>query len=145
VIDIRASDLEASERFYDTVLPVIGKQRMSAEGYAERGDFSVHPPTADNPVTRRLHVGFYAATRALVDAFHRAGTEAGYRDDGAPGPRPEYGPDSYGGLLLDPDGNRSTRRRRAGRARPTTCGSASRTSWPPGASTRPSRRTPASA
>jgi catechol 2,3-dioxygenase-like lactoylglutathione lyase family enzyme len=104
-VDIRASELEASERFYDTVLPVIGKQRLSAEGYAEWGDFSVHPPTADNPVTRRLHVGFYAATRELVDAFHRAGTEAGYRDDGAPGPRPEYGPDSYGGFLLDPDGN----------------------------------------
>jgi hypothetical protein len=40
-----------------------------------------------------------------VDAFWRAGTEAGYRDDGAPGPRPQYGPDYYGGFLLDPDGN----------------------------------------
>jgi catechol 2,3-dioxygenase-like lactoylglutathione lyase family enzyme len=104
-VDIRAADLEASERFYDTVLPVVGKQRLSAEGYAEWGDFSVHPPSDDSPVTRRLHVGFYAATRELVDAFHRAGTEAGYRDDGTPGPRPEYGPDYYGGFLLDPDGN----------------------------------------
>jgi catechol 2,3-dioxygenase-like lactoylglutathione lyase family enzyme len=33
------------------------------------------------------------------------GTEAGFRDDGAPGLRPEYGGDYYGGFLLDPDGN----------------------------------------
>jgi catechol 2,3-dioxygenase-like lactoylglutathione lyase family enzyme len=33
------------------------------------------------------------------------GTQAGYRDDGAPGPRPQYGPDYYGGFLRDPDGN----------------------------------------
>jgi catechol 2,3-dioxygenase-like lactoylglutathione lyase family enzyme len=31
--------------------------------------------------------------------------DAGYRSDGEPGPRPEYGGDYYGGFLLDPDGN----------------------------------------
>jgi catechol 2,3-dioxygenase-like lactoylglutathione lyase family enzyme len=144
-VDIRASDLEASERFYDTVLPVIGKQRLSAEGYAEWGDSSVHPPTADNPVTRRLHVGFYATTRELVDAFHRAGTEAGYRDDGHPNRAPRTGPTPTAAVCSTPTATaskRSTTRRRACRARSTTCGSASRTSRPPGASTRPSRRTP---
>jgi hypothetical protein len=40
-----------------------------------------------------------------VDAFWQAGIDAGYRDDGAPGPRAVYGPDYYGGFLLDPDGN----------------------------------------
>ena len=33
------------------------------------------------------------------------GVDAGYRDDGAPGPRTQYGPTYYGGFLLDPDGN----------------------------------------
>jgi predicted lactoylglutathione lyase len=56
-------------------------------------------------VTRRLHLALAAPSRAGVDAFWRAGTEAGYRDDGAPGPRPQYGEDYYGGFLLDPDGN----------------------------------------
>jgi len=56
-------------------------------------------------VTRGLHVGFPAPSRAHVEAFWRAGVEAGYRDDGAPGPRPEYREDYYGGFLLDPDGN----------------------------------------
>ncbi len=39
------------------------------------------------------------------DDFWRAGTAAGHRDDGTPGPRPEYGDDYYGAFLLDPDGN----------------------------------------
>ena len=58
-----------------------------------------------NPPTRRLHVGFVAPSRDQVDEFWRAGTEAGYRDDGEPGPRPEYRSDYYGAFLLDPDGN----------------------------------------
>jgi len=56
-------------------------------------------------VTRGLHIGFVAPSRAHVDEFWRVGTDAGYRDDGSPGPRPQYGDDSYGGFLLDPDGN----------------------------------------
>ena len=56
-------------------------------------------------MTRGLHVGFRARDRAQVDAFWQAGVEAGYRDDGAPGPRTQYGPSYYGGFLLDPDGN----------------------------------------
>ena len=57
------------------------------------------------PVSRGLHVGFPAASRDAVDEFWRVGVEAGYRSDGEPGPRPEYGGDYYGGFLLDPDGN----------------------------------------
>jgi predicted lactoylglutathione lyase len=56
-------------------------------------------------VTRRLHIGFKAPSRAEVDSFWQAGVDAGYRDDGAPGPRPQYVEDYYGSFLLDPDGN----------------------------------------
>jgi hypothetical protein len=46
-----------------------------------------------------IRVSDLAASEA--HAFWQAGVDAGHRDDGAPGPRPEY----YGGFLLDPDGN----------------------------------------
>jgi predicted lactoylglutathione lyase len=46
-----------------------------------------------------------APSRERVDAFWHAGIEAGHRDDGAPGPRPQYSKDYYGTFLLDPDGN----------------------------------------
>ena len=96
-VTIRASDREASQAFYETVLGAIGT--------ASPPDFRIEAAEAGHPVTTGLHVGFAAESRAAVDDFWRAGTEAGYRDDGAPGPRPEYGPDYYGGFLLDPDGN----------------------------------------
>ena len=38
-------------------------------------------------------------------AFHREALAAGGRDNGAPGPRPEYHPYYYGAFVLDPDGN----------------------------------------
>jgi len=40
-----------------------------------------------------------------VHAFHAAGLQAGGRDNGAPGLRPQYGPDYYAAFLFDPDGN----------------------------------------
>ena len=69
------------------------------------GHFSLAEAGPDAPVTRRLHIGFAAGSQADVDRFHEAGIRAGYRDDGAPGPRPQYSDDYYGGFLLDPDGN----------------------------------------
>jgi catechol 2,3-dioxygenase-like lactoylglutathione lyase family enzyme len=105
-VTIRASNREASERFYDTVLRTLGiSQTASDEHYAEWDDFSLAQASAHKPVTRRLHTGFVAPSREHVDAFWRAGTDAGHPDDGAPGPRPQYGDDYYGGFLLDPDGN----------------------------------------
>jgi catechol 2,3-dioxygenase-like lactoylglutathione lyase family enzyme len=105
-VTIRASDRAASERFYDTVLRTLGIEKTSSDGdYAEWSDFSLAQASHDRPVTRRLHIGFVAPSRGRVDALWQAGTEAGYRDDGPPGPRPEYGDDYYGAFLLDPDGN----------------------------------------
>ena len=105
-ITIRVSDRAAAERFYDTVLGTIGIERSGRDdAYTVwKGQFSL-AEADDGEVTRNLHMGFGAASRTLVDAFWGTGTEAGYRDDGAPGPRPEYGDDYYGGFLLDPDGN----------------------------------------
>jgi catechol 2,3-dioxygenase-like lactoylglutathione lyase family enzyme len=93
---IRASDRQASERFYDTVLPALG---------LERGDFWVAQANSENPATRRLHIGFVAPSRAAVEQFWRIGTAAGHPDDGRPGPRPQYVEDYFGAFLLDPDGN----------------------------------------
>jgi len=50
-------------------------------------------------------MAFPADDNAGVDAFHRAATAAGYRDNGAPGEREHYHPGYYGAFVLDPDGN----------------------------------------
>jgi catechol 2,3-dioxygenase-like lactoylglutathione lyase family enzyme len=105
-VTIRASDRDASERFYATVLAAIDVRQSASDGDEARWqEFAIATAADGSAVTRRLHIGFAAASRAKVDAFWRAGIDAGYRDDGAPGPRPQYTPDYYGAFLLDPDGN----------------------------------------
>jgi len=105
-VTIRVSDRAAAERFYDAVLaPLDVGEGYSDADFAEWGDFSLSTATEKRPVTRGLHVAFAAASRERVDAFWHAGTAAGYRDDGAPGLRPQYRDDYYGAFLLDPDGN----------------------------------------
>jgi catechol 2,3-dioxygenase-like lactoylglutathione lyase family enzyme len=88
---VHASDLEASRRFYATLLG------------SAWGNFELAPVEAGP--TRRLHIGFAATSRGEVDAFWRRGVEAGYESDGEPGTRPQYSTDYYGAFLLDPDGN----------------------------------------
>lgn len=105
-VAIRNADLAASERFYRTVLSVLGAEPSYADteivGWR---DWWIGVTDREHPVTRGLHVGFHAPSHEAVDAFWQAGIDAGYRDDGAPGPRTVYGPDYYRGFLLDPDGN----------------------------------------
>jgi catechol 2,3-dioxygenase-like lactoylglutathione lyase family enzyme len=99
-VAIRASDLDASRRFYETVLAGIEL------GPEEWGEFRLEPAGAARAgPTRGLHIAFVTSSRQQVDAFWNAGTRAGYPSDGEPGPRPTYSPDYYGGFLLDPDGN----------------------------------------
>jgi catechol 2,3-dioxygenase-like lactoylglutathione lyase family enzyme len=105
-VGIAVSDLDASERFYRAVLSVLGAEPIYADAkLVEWDDWAMSPTDPEHPVTRGLHVGFRAPDRPHVDAFWQAGIDAGYRDDGAPGPRTMYSPDYYGGFLLDPDGN----------------------------------------
>ena len=105
-VELHVADLAASVRFYRTVLSVLGVEPSHADDeLVEWDDFGMVPVDAEHPRSRGLHLGFRAPDRAHVDAFWQAGVDAGYRDDGAPGPRPEYGETYYGGFLLDPDGH----------------------------------------
>lgn len=105
-VGIAVSDIAASERFYRTVLGALGVEPSHADTeLVEWDDWDIGPVDADHELTRGLHVGFCARDREQVDAFWQAGVDAGFRDDGAPGPRTQYGATYYGGFLLDPDGN----------------------------------------
>ncbi|MDO8213247.1 VOC family protein [Conexibacter sp. CPCC 206217] len=105
-VTLRVSDRDAAERFYSTVLAELGIGPPERnEDFVEWGDFLIAQAHDAKPLTQGLHVGFVAPSREHVDAFHRAGVAAGARDDGAPGPRPQYSDDYYGGFLLDLDGN----------------------------------------
>ena len=100
-VTIRVSDLEASRRFYETLL----QRKPEGDEFLEWDEWGITQAGGEHPVTRHLHVAFARESRADVDAFWRRGIDAGYESDGEPGPRPQYAPDYYGAFLLDPDGN----------------------------------------
>jgi catechol 2,3-dioxygenase-like lactoylglutathione lyase family enzyme len=52
-----------------------------------------------------LHLAFTAANRQQVDAFYRAALDAGGKDNGAPGLRPQYHANYYAAFVIGPDGH----------------------------------------
>jgi catechol 2,3-dioxygenase-like lactoylglutathione lyase family enzyme len=51
-------------------------------------------------------IAFRAASTEQVEAFFVAALANGGTDEGAPGPRPHYGPNFYACYVRDPDGNK---------------------------------------
>jgi len=103
-VQIGVSDRAESERFYRTVTSPLGIPIVSeTDAWIMFAHLAIRD---DRPVSSDVHIAFQASSPDEVDAFHRAGVEAGYRDNGAPGPRYEdFAPGIYAAYLLDPDGN----------------------------------------
>jgi catechol 2,3-dioxygenase-like lactoylglutathione lyase family enzyme len=105
-VTIRAVDRGNAEAFYRCVLGALGVEpTYCGSDFVKWDDFSIIEADSDHQPTRHLHIGFVAWSREQVDRFWQAAIDAGYRDDGCPGERPNYSPAYYGGFLLDPDGN----------------------------------------
>lgn len=101
-------NLERSKRFYQAVLGAL-EINLGGEGpgffWADELFVSdLQSPASVGVATGRVHVAFQARDREMVERFHRAGIEAGGKDNGAPGIR-LYHPGYYAAFLLDPDGN----------------------------------------
>jgi len=114
-IMIGSNDLPRSKAFYDAVLPHAGGSLAHqypdmAYGYQFDGGFMVwiaKPYDKGAAVAANGTMpGFGCASKAAVDAAHAAALAHGGRDEGVPGPRPQYGPGFYGAYVRDPDGNK---------------------------------------
>ena len=112
-VSIAVSDLDRSMRFYEKALAPLGIRQLMA--YGADSDRPDHVGYGDDrkpyfwlgvgePVKGYVHLAFAAASREVVDLFHRAALAAGGRDNGPPGLRPQYHPGYYGAFVLDPDG-----------------------------------------
>ena len=99
-LHLRATDLEASRRFYTAILGVLGIEIVSAPTHFFADELWVDAGATPS----RVHFAFQVADRAMVERWYAAGLAAGGRDNGAPGERP-YHPGYYAAFLLDPDGN----------------------------------------
>ena len=111
---IVVTDWQKAKAFYDAALAPLGAKllHMVPEEYTngakvggygrDKPDFWLHEGGEPGP---GRHYAFTARSRAEVDAFHAAALAAGGRDNGAPGPRPQYHAHYYGAFVIDPDGN----------------------------------------
>jgi catechol 2,3-dioxygenase-like lactoylglutathione lyase family enzyme len=105
-VTLRVLDIAAAEpRFQRLLDPLSMDETSSSRSFLVWNDFALTEPDDEHPLTERAHVAFVAPTRQTVDEFWRAGLDAGFRDNGAPGPRPRYGDDYYGAFLLDEHDN----------------------------------------
>jgi len=108
-LTVKVRDLPASLRFYSRVLEPLGHVVASSDetsaGVGPVGAPALWLLAQPSQPTHAVHIAFRARDRAQVDAFHRAGLAHGGRDNGAPGPRKDYGSTYYAAFLLDPDGN----------------------------------------
>ncbi len=104
------SDYAASKAFFLQALAPLGVTvvaegqptygiELSAGGAASLCLYQTDAPPAP------LHLAFSAASRAQVDAFHRAALAAGGTDHGAPGLRPHYHANYYAAFVIGPDGH----------------------------------------
>lgn len=108
-VTLHVADLGKSRSFFLSALAPLGyslAMEFSDRGVAALGaggfpDLWLDGDGGGKPT----HVAFRADDRAVVDRFHEAAMAAGAKDNGAPGPRPEYTEDYYGAFVLDPDGN----------------------------------------
>ena len=110
-IGLFVADAAKRADFYEKLLAPRGYVKKAAYPTAvcfandEDGDsIWVESPKDGEPVVPS-HVAFRAKDEAAVKAFHEAGLAAGGTDNGAPGPRPNYGPTYYAAFIHDPDGN----------------------------------------
>lgn len=108
-LGLRTARLDASIRFYEAALAPLGHLLASRDadgaGLGPPGAPALWLSRVAEPRGSSAHLAFTVPDRQAVDRFHAAGLEAGGRDNGAPGPRPDYGPRYYAAFLLDPDGN----------------------------------------
>jgi catechol 2,3-dioxygenase-like lactoylglutathione lyase family enzyme len=106
-VSLRTGQIDALVAFYEAALAPLGATKLVAfDGGAAFGRDSpvLWMGTSDLPPSS-VHIAITSRTRDAVDAFHAAAVAAGGRDNGKPGPRPDYHATYYGAFVIDPDGN----------------------------------------
>ncbi|MBI2707268.1 MAG: VOC family protein [Proteobacteria bacterium] len=121
-ISFAVNDFQKSLTFYDQTLSLLGYERLmtfndeehQVAGYGKNGKpafwIGVKKQLSEKDKQEQigqaagLHVGFLAPDVESVHKWYDKCLDLGGKDNGAPGPRPEYHPGYYGGFIIDPDG-----------------------------------------
>ena len=112
-LSLGVRDLAAARGFYDAFLAPLGAS-VSAESERElaygpdgrESLFYLYPVDGAQVAGLGAHLAFTAPGRAAVDAAYASAVANGATVIRAAGAHPDLGPDYYGAVLLDPDGNK---------------------------------------
>jgi predicted lactoylglutathione lyase len=80
-----------------------GRKEPPPSTYAFNRDRDIARRIAEKAT--HLHLAFTAESRQQVQDFYRAALEAGAKDNGAPGLRPQYSGSYYAAFVIGPDGH----------------------------------------
>ena len=112
---IGSNDLDRSRTFYDAVMAAIGGSIAAdypgfafSYKFAEGGRVWIATPNNKEAAVpgNGMMPGFSVSGPDEVRAAHAVALAHGGTNEGDPGPRPQYGPDFFGGYVRDPDGNK---------------------------------------
>jgi len=111
-VTLGTNNLEATAKFYDELLAVVGAARaMDEETFVAWGTAPDKPMVSiikpfdgqQATVGNGVMVALSADSREQVDAIHAKALALGATDEGAPGPR---GESFYAAYFRDPEGNK---------------------------------------
>lgn len=112
-VSIGTNNFLKAVAFYDRVLSVLGIGRIlefpGAVAYGKSTpEFWVQTPFDGKRAhsANGIHFAFHAPSKESVEQFYNEALKAGATSDGAPGPRPMYGPAYFGAFVYDQDGHK---------------------------------------
>jgi catechol 2,3-dioxygenase-like lactoylglutathione lyase family enzyme len=107
-IGVNVRHLAKARAFYTAALGAIGMKInldvSSAFGMGSNKE-KIFWLARDAKASGHGHYALRVAHRDDVDAFYEAAIGAGGKDNGKPGPRPDYGPNYYAAFVKDSEGN----------------------------------------
>jgi catechol 2,3-dioxygenase-like lactoylglutathione lyase family enzyme len=111
-LSLGVRDLDAAARFYDALFAPLGhartwsQERELAYGRAGSRLFWLYPVDGDRIAGLGAHIAFRAESTREVDEAYAAAIAHGATIVRAAGLHTDIGPDYYGAIVLDPDGNK---------------------------------------
>ncbi len=108
-VSLKVSSFSKSLAFYRAALAPLGLEAQSVDeagksaGFGPKGSPGLW--IAEGQGGGPVHLAFKAADRAAVAKFHLAALASGGKDNGKPGPRPDYSDTYFAAFVVDPDGN----------------------------------------
>ncbi len=111
-ITIATKDVERSKTFYELAFQPLGyevsfgeKDKFWAFQLDNNALFEIRAARGDEQPVTSSHIAFRVESKDNVNEFYKAALQAGGKDNGGPGFRPQYGDRYYACFVNDLDGH----------------------------------------